>query len=329
VVVDRQERLAHAAYLFYIQDQSQTQIAKEMGVTASNVSRMLRAAREQSIIRFEITYPLKRRPDLEQDVLDRFSGTSLREVIVASVSGTDGSETQGILAVGQALCQWLDVHLRDGQRLGTSYGGTIESMVRSAHFDNRHEVEVVQIAGELSMDPRFSGHDLVRNFAEKLGGRYRYFNAPAMTSDEAAALALGKAPQVAEALEIGRSSDVAIVSVGAFGQAGSDLYLRLAHATEAEIAEARTAGAVGQLSGRFFDGQGRQLETALDRRLISLDLDDLRSIDNVIGLGASKFKAEAVRAAIAGGLLNTLVVDEPLAIELLAAEPTTETQASA
>lgn len=319
MAVDRQERLAHAAYLFYIQDQSQTQIAKAMGVTPSNVSRMLRAAREQSIIRFEITYPLKRRPDLEQLVLERFADAGLREVIVASVNGNEDSEAEeGILGVGQACCQWLDVNLRDGHRLGMSYGGTIESMVRSAHFDNRFEVEVVQIAGELSMDPRFSGHDLVRNFAEKLGGRYRYFNAPAMTSDEATARALAGAPQVAEALTFGRDSDLAIVSVGAFGQAGSDLFLQLARATDAEIAEARAAGAVGQLSGRFFDAAGQQLETALDRRLISLDLDDLRSIDNVIGLGASKFKAPAVHAALTGGLIGTLIVDEPLAETLLA-----------
>jgi len=314
------ERLAHAAFLYYIQGLSQMEVAKQLGVTRSNVSRMLTAAREQYIVRFEITYPLDRDPGLEQRLLAKFSSEGISEVVVVPgrENGT-GVSSRALLAVGQAGCSWLEKNLKDGQVLGLSWGGTIEAMVESAHFGRRADVEVVQLAGELSIDPRFSGHDLVRNLAEKLGGRYRYFNAPAMTQDEASAVALTQTEQVANALALARKSDVAVLGIGQYGMDSSNLFLQRAGASEEEIREAVEQGAVGQISGRFYDRAGEQLDLSINRRIISLDLDDLRRIETVVVVASGNTKAEAVRAAIRGGLVNVLIVDGSLGSALEAA----------
>jgi DNA-binding transcriptional regulator LsrR (DeoR family) len=185
-------------------------------------------------------------------------------------------------------------------------------MVDSAHFNRRVDVEVVQLAGELSIDSRFSGHDLVRNLAEKLGGRYRYFNAPATTQDEATAAALMKTEQVANALALGRTSDVAVLGVGQYGMDSSNLFLQRAGASDDEIREAVELGAVGQISGRFYDREGKQLDLAINRRIISVDLDDLREIETVVAVASGSNKAGAVAAAIRGGLINVLIVDSSL-----------------
>ena len=313
----REERLAHAAFLYYIEGLSQADVARVLGVTRSNVSRMLSAAREQYIVRFEIAYPLDRDPVLEHRLLSRFASDGVREVIVVpSRDNGVGRVSHGLLAVGQACCGWLDINLRDQQRLGLCWGSTIEAMVESAHFDRRVDVEVVQIAGELSIDSRFSGHDLVRNLAEKLGGRYRYFNAPAVTPDELTAKALTRSPQVSSALAFARACDVAIVGIGQFGMGSSDLFLQRAGASDAEIQEAHDSGAVGQISGRFYGADGKQLDLAINRRVLSLDLTEITKIGTVVAVASAEQKAEAVRAAIRGGLVNILVVDDLLAHQL-------------
>jgi deoxyribonucleoside regulator len=314
------ERLAHAAFLYYVQGLSQMEVAKQLGVTRSNVSRMLTAAREQYIVKFEIAYPLDRDPAMEQRLLARFSKDGVSEVVV--VPGRDtgvGATSHGLLAVGQAGVGWLDKNLKDGQILGLCWGSTVEAMVDSAHFNRRVDVEVIQLAGELSIDSRFSGHDLVRNLAEKLGGRYRYFNAPATTQDEATAAALMKTEQVANALALGRTSDVAVLGIGQYGMDSSNLFLQRACASDDEIREAVDRGAVGQISGRFYDSSGKQLDLAINRRIISLDLEDLRDIDTVVAVASGPFKAEAVSAAIRGGLVNVLIVDSALGQALEAA----------
>ncbi len=307
------ERLAHAAFLYYVQGLSQMEVAKQLGVTRSNVSRMLTAAREQYIVKFEIAYPLNRDPALEQRLLARFSEEGLSEVIVVPGRETGvGTASHGLLAVGQAGCDWLDKNLQDGQTLGLCWGSTVEAMVDSAHFNRRVDVEVVQLAGELSIDSRFSGHDLVRNLAEKLGGRYRYFNAPATTQDEAAAAALVQTEQVANALALARTSDVAVLGIGEYGKDSSNLFLQRAGASEDEVQEAVHLGAVGQISGRFYDRSGKQLDLSINRRIISLDLDDLKGINTVVAVASGSTKAEAVSAAIRGGLVDVLIVDSAL-----------------
>lgn len=313
----KEERLAHAAFLYYIQGQSQAEIAASLGVTRSNVSRMLTAAREQYIVRFEITYPLDRDPAFESRLTKRFAAEGIREVIVVPTQESGvGRVSHGLLNVGQACSAWLEINMRAQDRLGLCWGSTIEAMVESSHFDHGFDVEVVQIAGELSIDSRFSGHDLVRNLAQKMGGRYRYFNAPATTRDEATAVALAQTPQVAEALAAARACDVAIVGVGQFGHGSSDLFLKRANATPEEIHEAGERGAVGQICGRFYDESGAQIALAINGRVLSLDLDDLEAIKTVVVVASGAQKALAVRAAIRGGFADVLIIDDSLATSL-------------
>ncbi|MBV1781051.1 hypothetical protein KRR55_18230 [Paeniglutamicibacter sp. ABSL32-1] len=313
------ERLAHAAFLYYIQGQSQMDVAKQLGVTRSNVSRMLRAAREQYIVKFEIAYPLDRDPALEQRLLAKFSDSGVNEVVVVPGRASDpGESSRGLLAVGQAACDWLEKNLNDGQTLGLCWGSTVEAMVESASFSRRVDVQVVQLAGELSIDSRFSGHDLVRNLAEKLGGRYQYFNAPATMQDEQAAAALMRTEQVSNALALGRTSNVAVLGVGHYGLDSSNLFLQRAGASDEEIEEAIERGAIGQISGRFYDSAGRQLDLAINKRIISLDLSDLQAIETVVAVASGESKAQAVTAAIEGGLVNVLIVDSPLGKALAA-----------
>jgi deoxyribonucleoside regulator len=92
----------------------------------------------------------------------------------------------------------------------------------------------------------------------------------------------------------------------------SNLFLQRAGASDDEIREAVDLGAVGQISGRFYDSAGKQLDLAINRRIISLDLDDIRDIDTVVAVASGPFKVEAVSAAIRGALVNVLIVDSAL-----------------
>jgi len=313
-----EERLAHVAFLYYVQGMSQAEVARSLNVTRSNVSRMLTSAREQSIVRFEITYPLDREPVMEKALLARFEDEGVREVIVVpNLESGVGRASQALLSVGRAACSWLESNLSADQVLGLCWGSTIEAMVASAHFNRHINVMVVQLAGELSIDSRFSGHDLVRRLAEKIGGGYRYFNAPAATPDEATALALANTPQVADALAAARSSNVAVLGIGEYGSGSSDLFLHRAGASDEEIREANTLGVVGQMSGRFYDVHGQQIDLSINRRILSLDLTEVRRLETVVAVVSGNHKDRATRAAIAGGLVNVLIVDEALARALL------------
>ncbi len=314
------ERLAQAAYWYYVQDRSQEEVARRLGTSRSNVSRLLRTAREQGVVRFEIAYPVRRELELEDRLRARFQSHGVRDVIVAS-SQEDGAATDGqasVLSVARSAAEWLQDNVRDGETLGLFWGGTIKTMVDVARFDRRIDAHVIQLAGEWSNDPRLSGHNLVRDLAGKLGGRYTYFNAPAVAASPPDADALMSGPEVSRALAAARTADVAIVGVGAFPTDTTRTFLDLARATSEEIAEAEAKNVVGQLAGRFFDDQGKQVELELHSRVVSLDLDDVRQVKTIVVIASGRGKRAAVRAAIRGGLVDVLIIDPSLAAALLA-----------
>ncbi len=63
-------QLADVARQYYLEDLTQEQIARGIGVSRSHVSRMLKEARERGIVEIRIHHPLRTSPDLAQKLLD-------------------------------------------------------------------------------------------------------------------------------------------------------------------------------------------------------------------------------------------------------------------
>lgn len=309
-------RLALVAYEYYVQEKSQAEIAAQLGLERSSVSRLIRMAREQRIVRFEIDFPLDRSTPAEHRLVSRFRIHGLREVIVVDREAGHGhaDDSQApLLAVARATVDWLATGLHDGETLGLSWGGTVQTVVDIAHFSRSHDVHVVQLVGELSLDSRDSGHDLVRDLALRVGGRYTYFNAPAVAQTAAGAHALLQTPQVSAALELARSVDVSLLGIGQYDTGSSGRFLSLAHATDAEREEALAKGVVGQALGRFYDATGTQADLSLHERTISLNIEDLRLIPTNVVVASGAEKRDALRAALEGGWVNVLIIDSALA----------------
>jgi DNA-binding transcriptional regulator LsrR (DeoR family) len=66
-------------------------------------------------------------------------------------------------------------------------------------------------------------------------------------------------------------------------------------------------GAIGDLCGRFFDAQGRQC--LVESGVIGISLEQLRALDQVIGIAGGEEKVMAILSALRGGYLNTLITD--------------------
>lgn len=86
-----------------------------------------------------------------------------------------------------------------------------------------------------------------------------------------------------------------------------------------DVNELREAGAVGEVCGRFFDASGRECATPMRDRVISIDLDVLRTGRHVVAVTTGGARSGAIRAAIAGGLLHSLVIDGAGAAAILSA----------
>ncbi|TPQ19201.1 sugar-binding transcriptional regulator [Streptomyces sporangiiformans] len=304
--------LVKAARLYYQDNCSQQEVASALGVSRSNVSRILAAAREQGIVEIRINDPAGREVDLEEEVLRTFKLTACR---VAAVR----SDEEVLPKVGELAADWLLDMARPGDGISLSWGRTLQAMVRAVHSDRAIPVEVLPLVGGLSsVASEIMGEELVRDLADRLGATFRRLHAPALLEAKASRDTLMAEPSISSVLEAGRKSSLAFVGVGAAGVGSSEALIDSLRLSRRDRAAFEKAKPVGDVCARYFDEDGNPVRGAVEDRVLAVSLDDLRRIRTVVGLAAGAEKARGVLGALRGRYLDALVCDEPLAEALLA-----------
>jgi DNA-binding transcriptional regulator LsrR (DeoR family) len=297
--------------MYFLDGRSQDDIARVIGTSQSNVSRMLTTARAQGVVEIRVHGQTARAGELEQALRERFG---LVHVRVASFQpGVDAQEAAGDLAA-----RWLDESLCDGSVLGLSWGTSLQAMVSAVSVDQPRCVEVVPLVGGLKTAVSLvAGQELVRELAGRLGATYRYLHAPALLRSESAREALLAEPAISEVLARGRAADIAMVGVGTVGTGSSNEIVDCLGLTTAERKAFLAAGPVGDTCCRFFDARGESIDGIVRDRVIAVECEELAEIPTVIGVAIGVEKAPGVRGAIGGGVINGLIADASLALALL------------
>ena len=306
--------LAKAARLYFLEDRSQDDVAAVLGTTRSNVSRILKQARDLGIVEIRIVDPAGRDQELELALRTRFGLTDAR-VLEAT------PETDVLAGVGSLAVRWLDDTLRDGQVVALSWGQTLQAVVRAVDGLSRRDVEVVQLVGGLSsLDSALTGQELVRELSERMGARHRYLHAPALFGSAEALTLLLRERTIAGALDAAKAADIAVVGIGAPGIGSSEALLDALGLRPAERAEFDASGAVGDVCARFFDLSGREVRSVVAERVLAVTLDDLRAIPVVAGVAAGPEKALGILGALRGRIVDVLICDQAAARSVLTLE---------
>ncbi len=311
-----QELLVKAARMYYEENRSQAEVATALGLSRSNVSRMLTAARERGIVEVRINDPSGRDLALERRLEEQFG---LRDCRVADVGDPD----LALARTGDLGAKWLVEHLAPGQRIGVSWGTTMQAVVSQVPpGSGPADVTVVPLVGGLStVDSAITGEELVRDLAGRLDGTMVRLHAPAVLTSAAGRDLLLAEPGIGAALEAARGATIALVGIGSAGQGSSASIVEIPVLDAAERAAFRAAAPVGDMCARFFDAAGRPVAGAVDDRVIAVTLAELLRIPTVVGVAAGRAKHPGVLGALRTGALDVLICDSTLARALLPQEP--------
>jgi DNA-binding transcriptional regulator LsrR (DeoR family) len=88
--------------------------------------------------------------------------------------------------------------------------------------------------------------------------------------------------------------------------------------SDRDLQDLKEAGAVGDVCMRFYDAHGKPVLTSFDERVIGIGTDQIRRARRRIGVAGGRRKFEAIRGALRGGWITTLVTDLDTAQRLLA-----------
>ena len=305
--------VAKAARMYFLDGRSQDDIARVLGTSRSNVSRMLTTARDLGIVEIRIQDEHGRDTDLEDALTERFG------LIHARVAAFR-PRRDALVATSALAADWLEHTLRDGQTLALSSGTTMQAVAEAVAVDEPCRAEIVPLVGGLPPGgSAMAGHELVHALAARLGATYRCLNGPALLHSDAACEALLAEPSIASIVDRARAADLALVGIGAFGSGSATTVLNGLGLTAAQRREFLAQGPVGSTCCRFYDASGRPIRGVVHDRVLAVDLDDLRRIPTVVGVATGAEKAAAVIAALRGGLVDGLIADASLAHSILTA----------
>lgn len=305
--------LMQAARLYYLDGQSQADIAKVLGTSRSNVSRMLTEAQRQGIVEIRVNDPSGRARDLESALKKRFG---LQDVLVAQ-RGAGGAD-RVVGQVGGLAAQMLMQRMKDAMTVAMSWGHSLQSMVWATTSDHDYNAQVVQLVGGMSsISNEISGHELVRELAARLGSSYRFLHSPATYSSTAARDTMLAEPSVANALAAAREAELAFVGIGTPSHGSSAAILSSLNLSEAEKADFWSAGPVGDVAARYYTATGQPVQGAVENHVLGVSLEELIAIPNVVGVASGRAKTPGVLGALRGHIIDSLVCDESLARSVL------------
>ena len=171
---ERKRLLAKIAYLYYVEEKSQAEIAAETGIYRTTVSRMLAEAKKEGIVKIEIEAFDTRLFHLENVVKEKYGLKGLE--IVANQVDDSPSDLEQRLA--QSAAGMLRGMIDDNAKVGFSWGKSLSLLVEHSGSRHLNNVHFFPLAGGPShIHARYHVNTLIYNMASKFHGECRFINA--------------------------------------------------------------------------------------------------------------------------------------------------------
>lgn len=306
----RGSEAARAAWLYYIEELTQGEVARELGVSRSTVVRLLRRAKENGLVRITLDVP-RDVFEMERE-LERLYGLKRVRLVPEA-----GDEEQLKRWLGHVASELVVEMVKPGSTVAVGWGTTLRAITDSLAGEQAIDgVRVVPLVGGLH---RASSGTNSYWVAEQLG---RYFRAPAQAlyaplfvEDRSTAEALLRDPDIGDTLDLVRRASLVIYSVGTLDEEAT--MVRLEYLSPEERAFLQERGAAGDIACRWVDVNGEPVELPSTINPVGVSLEDLKNIPERLVVAGGEIKREALLGTLRGGYATTLVTDDSTAAYLL------------
>lgn len=292
------------ARLHYDKDLSQREIAAQLKISAATVSRLIRRAREEGIVRIEIGEFV----GTDELAAELCEVLGLAHVAIAPSAPAAGSMAAIASPVGALL---REAKLGARSVLGLGWGRTVWEVIQVG-LPRIHGVTTVPLCGGIpEAAPYFQIGEMTRLAAAQLGGTPRFLHVPYLLAEKART-ALAADPRIRETLALWDRLDAVIVGVGRpHGGAHSS--------GDASVTpkDPRIDHAVGDVLLRYFDSAGRRVHWEEEASLFAIDPKRLMKVPLRIGAAVSQAKAISIIGAARSKLINALATDTSTATHVL------------
>lgn len=309
-------RLAlRAANLYYMRDEKMEKVAHELGRSRSTISRLLKFARDTNLIEITLNLPTEDADALSR-ALRREYGVTATVVPVLAAS----TELERLELVAAEGARMLGTVYGANMVLGIAWGTTVAAVSGHLEYKETSGAQIVQMNG--AANPGTTGlqyaTDIIGRFGRAFDATVQPFPVPAFFDHAATRTAMWKERSIARIRAMQREADVCLFSVGAVaGGVPSHVY-SAGYLDQKDFETLNREQVVGDLSTVFIRADGSDHGIPINDRASGMPPEDLRHVNRRICVATGRNKVPALRAALRAHLVTDLILDEPMAAELIA-----------
>lgn len=291
------------AWYYYMEDMTQQAIADQLNISRMRVVKLLEKARQTGLIQFKIPSMFEKRHALEMNLIEKFH---LKDCYAAPAN-PDSNNLNDTIA--QAASVYIADHMMGSNTnyINFGYGDTPSKTIAYLAKSLETTVSFVSLSGGV-------GYYLPMLGSKIFNAKLYLIPAPLIMSSKEMAVAMGQERSVQEVTNMIELANMTIVGIGAMDDDAT--IAKTANLTHNDFLLLRMKGAIGDINCHFIDKDGNVVDRDIDSRAISLPLESLNKLNNVIGVSGGAHKVQAIAAALKAGYIDVLITDEATA-ELL------------
>lgn len=301
------------AQLYYDQEMTQAQIARELGIYRTTISRLLKRGRELGLVTIAINYNYNDNLWLEQQLKQKFA---LKEAVVVPCQQEQEEEQLAIMGVHGA--QLLERLLEPGDIIGFSWGRAVRAMVEGLSTASQsHQHICVPVIGGPSgkLESRYHVNTLTYGADAKLKGESHLADFPALLDNALIRNGIMQSQHFRTIADYWNNIDIALVGIGS--PAIRDGAIWHAFYGREESDDLYAGQIAGDICSRFYDINGATVETQINEKTLSIEIHKLKNARYSIGIAMGEEKLSGILGALRGKYINCLVTNYQTAELLL------------
>lgn len=300
------------ARMYYEYDKNQQEIAKSLSISRPTVSKLLKHAKDKQYITIQINSPIESHASLENNLKEKFN---LKTVKIAHTNLFGDSEETIKKALGKTTAEYLADIVKDGSRIGISWGETIYNVAQQLEPKIVNNVEVTQLKGGMNL-VHANTHDqeIMTQFVKNFHAVGQYIPLPVIFDSQLSMEALMKEKQMQVILERLNTLDIAVYTIGHISE--QSLVVQNEYITVDELATLQRT-AVCDICSRFIDEHANPVIEELDSRTFGITIKQLKKVENSILIASGDLKLDGIYTTLKNGVPNVLVTDSITAVKLM------------
>lgn len=291
-------------------------IARELGSSRSTVSRLLTYARETGLVEIRLMPGGPTEPRLAT-TLERTYGIQAL-VVPASSSLSTPERLDRTASKASGL---LHSFLEPDMVVDISWGTMMDAISRCLVPKNVSNCQFVQLngAGHPTTEGIHYSNNIMAAFSTAFHASIRQFPVPLFFDDAETQSSLFRERSVNRIVELQKNADIALFNVGTVDDGIlNNPYLTGYDVNSRDSNELAEDGAVGEIATSYYREDGSHEGIRFNMRTSGPDLEEFRRIKHRICATSGNHKVNALHAALLGGYVTDLVIDEVTARILLA-----------